>query len=275
VITNSHVVKDADAVEVVTHDGTVYPMEVEDQVARYDIALLRFRDKPKNLKGVEVRRDASTKLTEGSWVIATGNPFILAGDGRPVCTVGVISATDRILPGEDFYYGNAIQHDAEVNPGNSGGPLWNSKGDLIGINGKISMRSAGTEGVRQNTGASFALPIHLVAAYLDTLVKKGATRAGFLGLLVETFTDAATGNPAGARVTRLEPGSPAQGADAKSSVIPNDVIYEAVFAGNTVKVRTEADLTNALVLYPADTKVTIRYRRAGKALTWSGVLGSR
>jgi serine protease Do len=280
VITNVHVVKNAQAVEVITYDGTHYPMEVEDQVAQYDIALLRFKVKPKGLKGVDVKREVSQdkNLSEGDWVFATGNPFILAPDGRPVCTLGVISGTDRILPSDEFFYGNAIQHDAEVNPGNSGGPLWNAKGDLIGINGKISMRD-GTQGTRQNTGASFAVPIHLVAGYLDTLVKEGDTKAGYLGIVFETYTDSATGNPAGAKVLSLQPRSPATGTDPKANYLkPDDVIQEVFFASasgvsqQTVKVRTAADLTNALVLYPADTKLKITYKRGTKTYTWSGAL---
>jgi S1-C subfamily serine protease len=280
VITNVHVVKSAHAVEVITYDGVSHPMEVEDQVEQYDIALLRFKEKPKGLKGVEVKREASKNenLSEGSWVFATGNPFILAPDGRPVCTLGVISGTDRILPSDEFFYGNAIQHDAEVNPGNSGGPLWNSKGDLIGINGKISMRG-GTQGTRQNTGASFAVPIHLVAGYLDALVKEGDTKAGYLGIVFKTYTDPLTGNPAGAKVLSLQPRSPATGTDPKANYLkPDDIIQKVEFASaggvssRTVDVLTEADLTNALVLYPADTKVKIRYKRGTKTFTWSGAL---
>jgi S1-C subfamily serine protease len=282
VITNSHVVNGAHAIEVITHDGVAWPMVVEDQVAQYDIALLRFKDKPKGLKGVEVKRDASMKLSEGAWVFATGNPFLLSGDGQPVSTLGVISGADRILPSEEFFYGNAIQHDAEVNPGNSGGPLWNSRGELIGINGKISMRG-GTQGTKQNTGASFAIPIHMVAGYLDTLVKEGNAQAGFLGVVFETFTDK-SGNPAGARVVAFQPNSPARGGGAKSN--PNaletdDVIQSVYFASSgsvsakNVDVRTEADLTNALVLYPAETKVTITYKRGTKTLKWSGALAVR
>jgi S1-C subfamily serine protease len=263
---------------VVTYDGATHPMELEDQIAQYDIALLRFKEKPKNLKGVDVKKDVSTdaKLSEGAWVLATGSPFLLAGDGQPVCTLGVISGTDRILPSEEFFYGNAIQHDAEVNPGNSGGPLWNAKGDLIGINGKISMRP-GSQGP-QNTGASFAVPIHLVFGYLDKLVKDGDTHAGFLGIDFETFTDDLTGNPAGARVTGFRPGSPAYGGTEKSNhnaLAKDDVITKVSFSGKSVDVRTAADLTNALVLYPAQTKVSISYRRGKKTLTWSGILAAR
>jgi S1-C subfamily serine protease len=142
VITNVHVAHGADRLEIVMFDGSVYEMRLKDHVEKYDIALLEFvREKPKAPKLAKFGH--SETLKEGQWVIATGNPFFLALDGRAVATLGVVSGLDRTLRG-DYTYANAIQHDAEVNPGNSGGPLWNLAGELIGINGMISSRGGGS-----------------------------------------------------------------------------------------------------------------------------------
>lgn len=274
VITNVHVTAHSAALEVVTSDGATWRVEQADEIAQYDFALLRFLDKPKGLKGVDIRREVSQSLSEGAWVLATGNPFFLALDGQPVCTLGVISGTDRILGGE-YFYGNAIQHDAEVNPGNSGGPLWNAKGDLIGINGKIASRSQVPGAQPSNTGASFAIPIHQVAAFLDQLVKDGDLKSGFLGLDCETFTDA-TGNPGGAKITNVDRRSPAFQAPGSKieGLLKDDVITRIVLAGKPYDVRTASDLTNALVLYAAGAKVSISYKRGKKSTSWAGVLAA-
>jgi serine protease Do len=273
VITNVHVTAGSEAIDVVTSDGRKWRVTIEDQIERYDFALLRFVEKPKGLKGVDVKAEPSRCLCEGAWVLATGNPFFLALDGRPVCTLGVISGTDRILGGE-YFYGNAIQHDAEVNPGNSGGPLWNSKGQLIGINGKIASRPGAPGAGPSNTGASFSIPIHQVSAFLDQLVKPDDAQSGFLGITVETTTNA-DGNPSGARVTAFERGSPANVGDPKDRPLAVGDVIESITLGGkpATKILTATDLTNAVVLFPSDTKVSISYRRGSKSFRWSGVLG--
>lgn len=275
VVTNVHVIAGNAALDVVTVDGARHRVHLEDAIDKYDFALLAFDEKPKGLTGVEIRASVSQSLAEGAWVLATGNPFFLALDGQPVCTLGVISGTDRILGGE-YFYGNAIQHDAEVNPGNSGGPLWNAKGDLIGINGKIASRG-GTPGAGpSNTGASFSIPIHQVAAFLKQLVKAGDAKSGFLGVDCETHADE-KGNPAGARVTSVDRRSPAflaaPGPKAQG-LLKDDVITRITLAGKGFDVRTASDLTNALVLYAAATKVTITFRRGKTSGSWTGALGS-
>ncbi len=157
-------------------------MSVHDEITQYDIALLSFPKRPRGLKPVRIDPKASRDLEVGTWVIATGNPFSLAMEGQCVTTLGVVSGKDRILPGK-FFYGNAIQHDAPVNPGNSGGPLWNIRGELVGINGKISSWSQFRGARPSNTGASYSLPIHQVAEFLLALIdRRTDAQAGFLGL---------------------------------------------------------------------------------------------
>lgn len=271
VITNVHVTAGADGIAVVPSDGEERVVSTAEQIEKYDFAVLRFDKPPKGLKGVELKPDASQGLAEGAWVLATGNPFFLALDGQPVCTLGCISGTDRILGGE-YFYGNAIQHDAEVNPGNSGGPLWNAKGQLIGINGKIATRPGPPGAGPSNTGASFSIPIHQVAAFLDKMLKPEGADPGFLGIDAATQTNDA-GNPVGARVTGFQAKSPAS--TGEKPMVVGDVIESITMGGKpAVKILTANDLTNAVVLHSAGAKVSIRFKREGKVLTWAGVLGN-
>ena len=270
ILTNVHVIAGAHELRVVTSDGVERPVVVHDTIPSYDIALLRFSGRPPKVKGVVVKATTSErKLDEGTWVIATGNPFFLATDGASVTTLGVISGLDRYLGGRYEYVG-AIQHDAEVNPGNSGGPLWNLKGDLAGINGKIMMayRSGGAP---TNTGASFSLPVHQVDEFLDRLVKDENAKAGFLGIETKTATDK-KGNPIGAEVVRVHARSPVMG-DRKRPK-KGDVITVLTLKGRTKYVRTDTDIRRAISLYMADTPVKIRYKRNGRTQTWSGKLAA-
>jgi S1-C subfamily serine protease len=275
ILTNVHVVDGADKLQVVTKDGVRRDVVVEDLVKQYDIALLRFADpKTAGPKGVQVVGKKSTELEEGQWCIATGNPFFLAIDGAPVVSLGVISGRDRVLGGSGgggHTYGRAIQHDAAVNHGNSGGPLWNMKGEFIGINGMISSIPLVSGAVTANTGASYAIPVEEVDAFLGQLIdaKKDA-RAGFLGVQVETDTDKG-GKAVGARVMGIDPRSPAVGA---KGLKVNDVIESVSCGGKSQEVRTESELINALSLIPAGTRITIRYKRSGKSATWSGELAA-
>jgi S1-C subfamily serine protease len=271
VITNDHVAGAGDGVEVVTSDGRTWPVEIVDTVKIYDIALLRFTGKTSGLKAAPIVPRASKELEEGQWVLATGNPFFLALDGASVSTLGVVSGLDRVLGGQ-YSYACAIQHDAAVNPGNSGGPLWNLRGELVGINGMIASRGGGGVGA-SNTGASFSIPIHQIQPYLAKLADaKTDAQAGFLGLAVETATDA-KGTPNGAKVTSVDPRSPARGPG--DAVFVGDVIISLSANGSVTTIRTATDLVNALTMLPSGTSVRIRYRRNGRESAWAGKLGSQ
>jgi len=279
ILTNHHVVEKAVKLEIIARDGVKRFVELADEVQQYDISLLRPLDKPTGLKPVSVRGKASVELDEGQWCIATGNPFGLAMDGRPVVTLGVVSGKDRVLGGGALLYGRAIQHDAAINHGNSGGPLWNLKGEFIGINGMGMVDGNGLAAGQQpaNSGASFSIPVEEVDAFLSRLVdaKKDA-RAGFLGVVTETDTDKA-GKPIGARITGVDPRSPASGSKGRRlfDVIESLTINRADGA-KPYPIRTESELINALSLCPAGTKVTIFYHRGGKQGTqsWTGELGT-
>ena len=278
VVSNEHVVRGADMLEIVTFDGSVYEAKLKDHVATYDIALLDFvGKKPKAYKAAKVGR--SEALAEGQWVIATGNPFFLGGDGRCVATLGVISGLERFLRG-DFTYAGAIQHDAEVNPGNSGGPLWNLSGEWIGINGMISTRGDGSGAGPSNTGASFAIPVHMILRYFDALMSdKIAASAGYLGIECSTSCDA-SGKPCGLKIESIRDDSPCKkGKPDPKVAVPEkgDVLVQVTLGSiggtKSFDLLTANDLTTALSLYATGTKVRLKFLRAGKSINWSGELG--
>lgn len=274
ILTNVHVTAGHHALQVVTYDGVTRDVILHDSIPEYDIALLRFKEKPRRVKfrGVTVKASSSqTGLREGTWVIATGNPFFLAEDGASVTTLGVISGMGRFLGGRYQYVG-AIQHDAEVNPGNSGGPLWDLRGRFIGINGKIAT-GARIAGVRPtNTGAAFSLPAHQVEAYIRQLVDEGDAEAGFLGLVTETVKDK-KGVAKGARVVSLNPHSPMAGS--KDRPKKGDVITSITVKGSLRKIETSSELREILSVLAAGTSITLKWKRGRKYLRWKGKLADK
>ncbi|MEM6315607.1 MAG: trypsin-like peptidase domain-containing protein [Planctomycetota bacterium] len=151
ILTNQHVVADADRLWVTTDDGTVLPALILGSDPRSDLAVLKV---PADLPVVQL---ADTPATRGQWCIALGNPIGLATAGEMALSVGVVSATDRALPKlareEDRHYHGLIQTTAEINPGNSGGPLFDLRGNVIGIVAAVILPQ------RQTHGLSFALPV--------------------------------------------------------------------------------------------------------------------
>jgi serine protease Do len=273
IITNHHVIDGAHLVSVVGLDGREHRVEVHDSIRRQDIALLSFKEKVSGIVPVQVKKESSRKLTEGTWVFATGNPFFLGADGRSVTTLGVVSGLERVLGG-GYLYGRAIQHDAEVNKGNSGGPLWNVDGDLVGINGMIMVRERNPALAPISSGVSFAIPIDQVWSHLRTLVdKRKDAKAPFLGLATETTTDD-KGRPAGAVVRKVLRGSPCGPSGGRSKFIQKgDVILSFSPKGKRYPIRTVGDLTNALMKTQPGVPVSIKCRRGRKTFTWKGKIG--
>ncbi len=274
ILTNVHVTAGHHALKVVTHDGVTRDVEQHDTIPEYDIALLKFTEKPRRVKfrGVTVKpSNSESGLREGTWVIATGNPFFLAEDGASVTTLGVISGMGRFLGGQYQYVG-AIQHDAEVNPGNSGGPLWDLRGRFIGINGKIATGPR-IRGVRPtNTGAAFALPAHQVDAYLKQLIDAGDAEAGFLGLVTETAKDD-KGKAMGARVVRLDAKSPMAGA--KDRPKKGDLVTSITVKGSAKRIETASELREILSVLSAGTVVTVKWKSGKRYKRWKGPLGDK
>ncbi|WFP60181.1 DegQ family serine endoprotease [Mesorhizobium sp. WSM4904] len=175
VVTNNHVIADADDIEVNFSDGVTLKATLVGTDTKTDVAVLKVD--PKGHKLTAVKFGDSTKMRVGDWVMAIGNPFGLGG----TVTVGIVSARNRDInsgPYDDF-----IQTDAAINRGNSGGPLFNAEGEVIGINTAIISPSGGSIGI------GFSIPSQLAAGVVDQLRQYGETRRGWLGVRIQPVTD--------------------------------------------------------------------------------------
>ena len=175
VVTNNHVIADADEIEVNFSDGSKLKAELIGTDTKTDIAVLKVDPKLKKLKAVKF--GDSDKMRIGDWVMAIGNPFGLGG----TVTVGIISARNRDIdagPYDDF-----IQTDAAINRGNSGGPLFNMYGEVVGINTAIISPSGGSIGI------GFSIPSELAIGVVAQLREFGETRRGWLGVRIQPVTD--------------------------------------------------------------------------------------
>ncbi len=198
VLTNAHVVEDADEVTVRLTDQREFKVKVIGSDRRSDIALLKIpaRDLP------VVNIGDSSKLEVGEWVVAIGSPFGFTNS----VSQGIVSAMGRSLPGEDIV--PFIQTDVPINPGNSGGPLFNMNGEVIGVNSQIYSRSGGYMGL------SFAIPIDLAMKVKDELLKHGTVRRGRLGITIQSVSPEHAksfdlAKASGALITSLEKDGPA------------------------------------------------------------------
>ncbi|MEW5862646.1 MAG: DegQ family serine endoprotease [Pseudomonadota bacterium] len=209
VLTNAHVVEGADSVIVKLSDRREFKAKVIGTDEQTDIAVLKID--AKNLPVVRIGSSKSVRV--GDWVLAIGSPF---GFENTV-TAGIVSATSRALP--DGTYVPFIQTDAAVNPGNSGGPLFNLKGEVIGINSQIYSRTGGYQGL------AFAIPIDVAMKVKDQLLTTGRVERGRIGVTIQEVTQALAKSfgldaPRGALVTSVEKDGPA----AKAGIEPGDVI---------------------------------------------------
>ena len=218
IITNQHVVANADRVVVTLPDGTDLPGRVLGEDPLTDIAVIKV-----DRQGLPtVRPGRSTDLMIGEWVVALGNPYaFLLGNAEPTVTVGVVSATNRnILPsGEQTgLYFDMIQTDAAINPGNSGGPLTNALGEVVGVNSSIFSSTGGS------VGLGFAIPIERALRVTEEIIKTGSVRRAWVGLEVEGASAMRNWKTAGGvTVTSVAPDGPA----AKAGLKRGDVLTEA------------------------------------------------
>jgi serine protease Do len=205
ILTNAHVVADAADVTVRLSDRRELKAKVVGADARTDVALLKVE-----ATGLPtVKMGDAKSLKPGEWVAAIGSPFGLENS----VTAGVVSATGRALP--DSSYVPFIQTDVAVNPGNSGGPLFNMAGEVIGINSQIFTRTGGYQGV------SFAIPIDVALNVKDQLAAGGRVVRGRLGIGIQEVNQALAGSfgmktASGALVTQVEKDSPAEAAGLKA-----------------------------------------------------------
>ena len=245
VVTNHHVIKDADEIIVRLKDRRELKATVVGSDARSDIALLKVE--ADNLPVVNI--GSSSNLKVGSWVMAIGSPF---GFDHSV-SVGVVSALGRTLPSESYV--PFIQTDVAINPGNSGGPLFNLDGEVIGINSQIYSRTGGFMGL------SFAIPIDVAKGIVEQLKGSGHAKWGWLGVLIQDVNKELAESfemekPMGAVVLRVMDDTPAK----KAGIEVGDVITHF----NSVTINRSSDLPLAVGRSPIGSKVNVRIIRDGK-----------
>ena len=255
IVTNNHVIENAGEIVVRLHDGTRLKATLRGRDPKTDLAVLTVKPK-KPLPWVEF--GDSDKVHVGDWVLAIGNPFGLGG----TVTTGIVSARNRDInagPYDDF-----IQTDAAINKGNSGGPLFDMKGRVIGVNSAILSPTGGSVGI------GFAIPSNLAKRVVAQLVKYGETRRGWLGVRIQTITEElAEGlglkSPEGALVTEVTPGGPAE----KAGIRPRDVII----AFNGRRVRKMRELPRLVAETPVGEEVPVKVIRDGKEVALKVTLG--
>ena len=250
VVTNNHVIDGADEIIINFHDGSKLKVDkVIGKDAKADLALLKVTPK-KPL--ADVKFGSSAALEVGDWVMAIGNPFGLGGS----VTVGIISAKSRDI--NSGPYDDYLQTDAAINKGNSGGPLFNMNGDVIGVNTAIISPTGGSIGI------GFAVPSDTVVAVIDQLKQFGETRRGWLGVKIQTVTEdiaETLGVPenTGALVSAVTPESPA----AKGGLESGDVILK--FDGKDVT--TMRGLPKIVAQTPIGKAVDVEVLRKGAKKT--------
>jgi len=245
ILTNAHVVDGADTITVRMSDRTEFTAELVGQDDRTDVALLKIE--ASNLPHVKIGKSSEVRV--GEWVLAIGSPFGL----DHTATHGIVSAIGRNLPNENYV--PFIQTDAPVNPGNSGGPLFNAKGEVIGINSQIYTRSGGYMGL------SFAIPIDVAMNVVEQLRSTGTVIRGYLGVYLQPVTaDLARSfgldKPRGALIAQVQPDGPAD----KAGIKPGDIILE--FDGHVIE--QSHQLPSLVGQTPVGKKVQIKVLRDGK-----------
>ena len=238
-MTNAHVVEGADQILVRLTDKREFQGKVLGTDKQTDIAIVKIE--AKDLPVLKI--GDSSKLKVGQWVAAIGSPFGLDN----TVTAGIVSALSRNLPSDQYV--PFIQTDVAVNPGNSGGPLFNMQGEVVGINSQIFSTSGGFMGL------SFAIPIDLAMQVKDQLVENGAVTRGYVGVYIQELSQELADTfglktPQGALVTKVEKGSPAEKAGLKEGDVITSFNGKKVSSSVTLpmivsvmKPGTEADMT--------------------------------
>ena len=254
IVTNAHVVENANEITVTLQDGRDLKAEVLGSDTPSDVAVLKV--KPEGLS--QIALGDSTHVEVGDFVVAIGNPFGL----QHTVTSGIISGLSRSGINPDGYE-DFIQTDASINPGNSGGALVNLRGELIGINTAILSRSGG------NIGIGFAIPVNMAHSVMEQLIRYGSVKRGQLGVSMYTVTaDIAHSlglpNAIGALVSQVVEGSPAEHAGIRTG----DVITTV----NGQPVKSNSELRNSIGLLRVGDKVDIGLVRDGKPLKVTAVI---
>jgi serine protease Do len=254
VVTNNHVIEDADQIKVKLDDDTEFEAEVVGRDPNTDLALLKIESK-KDLPFLTMGNSDELKI--GQWVVAIGSPF---GLERTV-TAGIVSAKGRVIgsgPYDDF-----IQTDASINPGNSGGPLLNMKGEVVGINTAI---------IASGTGIGFAIPVNLAEGIIAQLKSEGEVTRGWLGVAIQDLSKEMAEyyglkDRKGVLVADVFEGDPAD----KAGIQAKDIILEV----NDEKIETSRQLTAMIAGLKVGDTAKVEVLRNGKEKTFSVKLAKR
>ncbi len=257
ILTNHHVVADADEIQVSLMDGEILDAEIVGSDEATDIALIKVEGDGL----VEMPIGDSELVRVGDFVLAIGNPF---GLGHTV-TSGIVSALGRTGINRSGYE-DFIQTDASINPGNSGGALVNMRGELVGINSAIISRSGG------NVGIGFAVPTEIASSVMRHILDFGEVRRGLLGVSIQTIDSEVAKAleidiESGALISLIEPGSAAE--DAGLQV--DDIIVSV----NDEKISGASELRNTIGLMGSGEEIHIKYVRGDETNTTTAVLGEQ
>jgi serine protease Do len=254
IVTNNHVIEDADQIKVILVDDREFDAEVVGRDPKTDLALIRIQG-AKDLQPLTI--GSSEKLKVGTWVVAIGSPFGL----EQTVTAGIVSAKGRIIgsgPYDDF-----IQTDASINPGNSGGPLLNMDGEVVGINTAI---------IASGQGIGFAIPVDMAKGIISQLKEKGEVTRGWLGVGIQDLTPELAEYydldvKEGVLVTQVFAGDPAD----KAGIQVNDIILTV--DGSSVS--TGRELSSLIANTPVGHKTKIVLIRDGRKKTVTVTLAKR
>ena len=256
IVTNNHVIANSEEIHVILHDDQSVDAELVGTDEKTDIAVLKIDPKGLDLKAVAFGDSADMRI--GDWVLAIGNPFGLGG----TVTAGIISARSRDIqagPYDDF-----IQTDASINRGNSGGPMFNTNGEVIGINTAIYSPTGGSVGI------GFAIPANLAKPVINQLLEYGRTRRGWLGVRIQSVSEEIAeslglDNARGALVASISKDSPAE----KAGFEAGDIILKF----NGQKIEEMRDLPRIVAETLIDSKVDVEIWRDGKAKNLKVMIG--
>jgi Do/DeqQ family serine protease len=258
ILTNAHVVKDADDIKVTLHDGNDYDAKVIGVDPKADLAVIQLKGNVPVLKPLTFGDSSTLRL--GDVVLAIGDPF---GVGKSV-TMGIVSAKGRGGMGIEEYE-DFIQTDAAINPGNSGGALVNLKGELVGINTAIASKSGGYAGI------GFAIPTNMARPIMEMLIKDGKVSRGYLGVSIGTVTPLIAKEynlttQRGALIAGVDPKGPAS----RIGLAEGDVVVGI----NGTEVRTGDVLRNTIAMIKPGTTVELQLvRKSGNKETVKAKLG--
>lgn len=253
VLTNHHVIEDADEIKITLSNGNGYEAKIIGADYESDLAVLKVDAKEK-LVAAELGN--SSDLMVGEWAIAVGNPFgFLIEDSTPSVSLGVISATGRAFREEARSFNNLIQTDATVNPGNSGGPLVNCYGQVIGINTAIFSTSGGSQGV------GFAIPINTAKNVINDLIQHGMVTEPWIGIEYQQLSKEIASHldsPAseGVLISNVVQDSPAQTA----GLMRGDIIAKI----DDKSIKSLEDATASIDSLKSDQQAIFRIIRSGE-----------